>query len=378
ACFHIRSHFGSSLSASHISPPVNLQGLNPPYAERVSVSCMKVVLLIVTVLIPHLGKAVRLVPSEREEPCANTIDVSISHGNAERMNNSTIPLVSNLNLAGTKDITLTIFWTVGPGVHAQDVIDDQVMALRASKLIERVSAIYVWGQDYDKGETTPGRTHADLFAKYGDIREKLHNVTLPSKSAEEFWRRQDHTYEFPTLEGLWTSCRAEYMRGRDANNFVLYMHSKGSTKYKWEWVQDSKWRSTMQHFVLHRYADCVEHLRNGFATCGALLEKRSDGATWPHYRGNFWWARCDYIKQLPNPRPEDFQLYIAGNPFKPKPSGRFLAEWWLLGSNALHAALETSHKNCWGQPSQFARGGQYDNASPESCAVVGRSLGRCV
>jgi hypothetical protein len=335
---------------------------------------MKILLPMFTALLQYPCEALHMLPSEREDSCANTIDVSIAHGNVARMNNSYTPLLSNM--ADTEDITLTIFWTVGPGWHTRDVIHEQVLALRASKLIDYVSAVYVWGQDYDKQKHMSGGTHADTFANHSDILEKIQNVTLPS-DAEEFWKRQGHTYEFATLEGLWSFCRAEDMRARASGNFVLYIHSKGSTKYKWEWMMDSKWRSTMQHFVLHRYTDCVKHLRNGFATCGALLEKRSEGATWPHYRGNFWWARCDYIKQLPNPRPEEFNLYIAGSPFKPKPSGRFLAEWWLLGSNAAHAALETSHKNCWGQPSQFTQGGKSDKAAPESCAFVSSFSDRC-
>jgi len=350
----------------------SLSGLHPLCLRNtLAVASMKVVLPMLTALLRNPCQALQPVTSEREEPCASTVDVSISHGSVLRRNKSSSALLSNMS--DTNDMTLSIFWTGGPGWHAQDVIDEQVLALRASNLLDRVTAIYVWGQDYDRQDNMSGRTHAELFAKHGDVQEKIQEIL-----ADDFWDRQGHTYEFPTLEGLWNFCRAEYMRARAPNNFVLYMHSKGSTKYKREWNEDSKWRRTMQQFVLHRYTDCVEHLRNGFSTCGALLEKRSEGATWPHYRGNFWWARCDYIKQLQDPRPQDYQLYNRGNPFKPKPSGRFLSEWWLLGSNALDATLETSHKNCWGQPSQFTQYGSiYDRASAQSCASFYRVSDRC-
>jgi len=335
---------------------------------------MKIVLPIFTALLKYPCEALQPVTSEREEPCGNTIDFSISHGTVARMDSSSPPLVTNLsNIGDANDIALTIFWTVGPGEHAQDVIDDQVLALRESNLLDHVTTIYVSAQDYDRQKDMAGRTHAELFAKHGDVQRKIQDIPV-----NEFWGRQGHAYEFATLEGLWHFCNEGDVSARAQNkNFVLYMHSKGSTKSGGAWGDDSKWRSTMQYFVLHKYADCVKHLKNGFATCGALLEKRSEGATWPHYRGNFWWARCDYINKLPNPKPPEFHLYITGNPMKPSPSGRFRAEWWLLGTNAYYKVLETSHKNCWGQPSEFTEGGnEHDKAAPEACAFVSPSSGR--
>jgi hypothetical protein len=280
--------------------------------------------------------------------------------------NSSSPLLSDLT--GNNNIKLTIFWTVGPGLHAQDVIDDQVSALRESKLLDHVSKIYVSGRDYERINHAP--SYAELFAKHADVWKKIQDVIL-LPDAEEFYKNNTITYEFPSLEGLWDLCRF----GADApSNLVLYMHSKGSTKADSEWTTVSKWRSTLQHFVLHRYTDCVGHLKKGFATCGALMEKRSTGATWPHYRGTFWWARCDYIKELENPRPEAFHLHMAGQPMLPKPLGRFLAEWWLLGSNH---QIDASHKNCWGRPAEFTESGlAVDPAAPEACEVVTPTMER--
>ena len=43
---------------------------------------------------------------------------------------------------------------------------------------------------------------------------------------------------------------------------------------------------------------------------GANLEVRR----WPHYSGNVWWARCDYIRQLPPLRVNKRDLTDAGSP----------------------------------------------------------------
>jgi len=66
---------------------------------------------------------------------------------------------------------------------------------------------------------------------------------------------------------------------------------------------------------------------------------------WKHFQGNFWWARCSYVRMITSP----VQTTIEGvqNPFQQVrsknkgtgeglqtfvPSGRFLAEWWLCSS----------------------------------------------
>jgi len=58
----------------------------------------------------------------------------------------------------------------------------------------------------------------------------------------------------------------------------------------------------------------MNSLSQGFSTCGVDLK------TWgslPHYSGNFWWARCDWI------RSKDSECPLGKD-------SRTIAEFWLL------------------------------------------------
>jgi hypothetical protein len=52
----------------------------------------------------------------------------------------------------------------------------------------------------------------------------------------------------------------------------------------------------MMYFNVTRWQDCVEKLYQGYDTAGVLW--RGD-YHYPHYSGNFWWAKSSYIRRLP-------------------------------------------------------------------------------
>ena len=94
-------------------------------------------------------------------------------------------------------------------------------------------------------------------------------------------------YEFPALKLLQeTCCRTDCC--------VWYIHSKGVSKTGELKTRIEDWRLYMEHFVIERYAFCIE----------ALWDHDVCGVDWhrfpmPHFSGNFWWARSDYIRTLP-------------------------------------------------------------------------------
>eukprot|EP00930_Biecheleria_cincta_P045755 TRINITY_DN31531_c0_g1_i1.p1 TRINITY_DN31531_c0_g1~~TRINITY_DN31531_c0_g1_i1.p1 ORF type:complete len:392 (+),score=34.15 TRINITY_DN31531_c0_g1_i1:156-1178(+) len=140
-------------------------------------------------------------------------------------------------------------------------------------------------------------------------------------------------FEAGTLEHLWHYCKAASF-----DTYVLYLHTKTR----------SDWRRVMQHFVLGKAEDSVCNLRNGWDTVGALFQNLG----WPHYHGNFWWAKCDYISRLPMPS------YIREND-RPDSwrdgSGRFYAEAWLLRTLDMQPQRDVYVKNCWGVPRSFEK-----------------------
>lgn len=81
------------------------------------------------------------------------------------------------------------------------------------------------------------------------------------------------------------------------NSNILYLHSKGVTRSNSESV--CSWIAVMEHFVISRYEDCLNDLKN-FDAVGCLLKQRPQ----LHFSGNFWWATSNYISKLPECRDE--------------------------------------------------------------------------
>lgn len=114
--------------------------------------------------------------------------------------------------------------------------------------------------------------------RLGCLGENIH-VVYRSENPRE--------YEFPTLSLVQGICNR-------ADCLVWYIHSKGVTQTGEVKARVEDWRLYMEHFVIEKHALCIESLRD-HDVCGvnwSLLPK-------PHFSGNFWWARSDYIKTLP-------------------------------------------------------------------------------
>jgi hypothetical protein len=92
-------------------------------------------------------------------------------------------------------------------------------------------------------------------------------------------------FELKTIHELQQFCQ------RHPDVKVWYTHTKGVSKPRSP--QAKCWREYMEYFVVERHADCI----------GALDECDVCGADWrtcpfPHFSGNFWWARADYVNRL--------------------------------------------------------------------------------
>ena len=106
-------------------------------------------------------------------------------------------------------------------------------------------------------------------------------------------------FEFSTLSRLQDYCR------ETPSAFVLYLHTKGSSRPSSDQTFVRGHRKYMEHFVLSRSRSCLASLRNGASACGVQLTTRSSSFdTFPgaarFYAGNFWWARCEHVNLLPD------------------------------------------------------------------------------
>jgi len=97
-------------------------------------------------------------------------------------------------------------------------------------------------------------------------------------------------YELPTLQFLYNFC----IENDDYN--ILYIHTKNIGKKINECIEDQI--RYMLYFLVSKWTDCVNSLNNkNYDSCGVDLRREPT----LHYSGNFWWAKSNYIKKLPQP-----------------------------------------------------------------------------
>ena len=127
-------------------------------------------------------------------------------------------------------------------------------------------------------------------------------------------------FETPTLQKLWEWC-SEHQKGA-----VLYIHTKGvSAPHD---ANKVAWRRLMARYVIEPWKTNLALLAE-FDILGIDWQQ---SPTYPHFAGNFWMARADWIAHLP--APVDYRRqggpWIAEQPWE-----RMHAEMW-LGSRPYH------------------------------------------
>lgn len=84
---------------------------------------------------------------------------------------------------------------------------------------------------------------------------------------------------------------------------ILYLHTKGIS-YKEDhhfYKNINDWIDMMLYFLVDKHELCSKILNNNYYTIGCNYSNYFENnveITPPHYSGNFWWAKSDYIKLL--------------------------------------------------------------------------------
>lgn len=165
-------------------------------------------------------------------------------------------------------------------------------------------------------------------------------------------------YEFPTLSAVHEHCT------ESPTDFVAYVHTKTDATKRRDYM--SKIFPRFEGSVLGN--TCIGELERGKAACGVNLhgakangDERHHGASWCHFSGNFFWARCDYVSKLNHPwhteasaelwweHPSGFGGLDSGRGYRnhrdTRAFGRYFAEWWLLNDVNIDVLInETSPK----------------------------------
>lgn len=146
----------------------------------------------------------------------------------------------------------------------------------------------------------------------------------------QYWSKELTEYETPALEMLYEWSLQNPLGA------VLYFHTKGVSVPK----DDNKkyWRWLMQDYLIVEYETNLKKLE----LCDMVGVSWMEDLHYPHFSGNFWMARCDWIKNLINPR----EYRNNGGPnFWQHPWDRMHAEMW-IGSKPHHSIESLCGLNC--------------------------------
>lgn len=164
---------------------------------------------------------------------------------------------------------LFLFWHVATINNWQDIVAEQAGKMLLSGLLPNLCAAYV--------------------GVVGPVRPKL-----PGQFSVMYYSEDRLEYEIPTIRMMDEIVRGKTCRPQDK---VLYLHSKGAGREDLEsQVNVSFWRRYMEEFVVWRWRDCVLAL-DGCDACGVDMNWNP----WPHFAGNFWWAKAGFLRTLPDP-----------------------------------------------------------------------------
>jgi hypothetical protein len=220
-----------------------------------------------------------------------------------------------------------VFWHVATMGNWREVVEEQANLLTSSGLasIAKIHVCKVGPESW----TIPQGMHLALDYPFLDY------------------------YEFPTLKLI-----HEY--SQNTNFDCLYFHTKGVSKTPEHWEKhkdhylgklrlnnyeelckhEREWRHYMQYFLIGKHKKALE----------ALKLNDLVGVSWrpepiPHFSGNFWWARSDYLMRLSDP----YRLWWITDNLGTHRAG---AEFWVASETPRIRALFNAHQNLytWGIP----------------------------
>jgi Methyltransferase domain len=204
--------------------------------------------------------------------------------------------------------------TAGPGIrgfaticclgHYRDVVSELVEAVLESRLYDCSESfeLAVLGAVEDQ----------DLIAELVRPFEKI-RISYRSADIGE--------YEFPALGLLQDACRTW-------SGNVYYLHTKGVSHSRV--AQHVRyWRGLMLDQVVRNHSECTR----------LLLDHHAVGTNWrgDHYSGNFWWARAEHVRRLPDVR----ALRTTPRPITVNPTlnVRLQCEFWVSMARGRFANL---------------------------------------
>lgn len=184
--------------------------------------------------------------------------------------------------------------------HCRDMIEEQLGNIQESGLFKACDKLYIGVVD---PKTPESASHLEWLHRFCgmDIKTDEDKISIVvyddnKEEARTLMFIRDYAAEHP-------------------GEYVAYFHTKGITQYS---APTESWRRYMEYFTIEKWRDAVKTLDKGYDCCGVMWNKDTPLGYWPHFSGNFWWAKTDYINTLDH-------TYLD-HPW------RYMREFW-IGSN---------------------------------------------
>ena len=188
--------------------------------------------------------------------------------------------------------------------HWNEVMSDQLTKMSESGLLDRIDELHICMC----GNPNSFSAAQESLKEYSNI----------------FWihvETDTQLGEWPTLTYL-----KDYCDKHPEEFYVMYTHLKGLSKFGDPYREG--WRQYMDYWQIERWEDNVAALDQNYETTGinfndeAAYTSRNFSNVWPHYSGNFWWARASYVRRL-DPL-QDPRTIVWGTPSKLLVHGDFV------------------------------------------------------
>jgi len=184
-------------------------------------------------------------------------------------------------------------YPLGPKHRRDPLTDIQLEMIRDSGLLEHASLrVRVgildskhWGDVFNDATKRMAEDAVERFTC-----SAKHPVTI------EYWKPPNNPdkHECETINLLRNWCFLPQHR----NSFVFYLNNKRKVSVdQYNYVTLQQRRDYMMYFLFEKWELCANTLSQGIPTCGINLRMDKTGV-WPHYGGNYWWARCDWITKI--------------------------------------------------------------------------------
>mmetsp|Transcript_30554 Transcript_30554/g.51165 ORF Transcript_30554/g.51165 Transcript_30554/m.51165 type:complete len:397 (-) Transcript_30554:673-1863(-) len=216
-----------------------------------------------------------------------------------------------------QNLKIAAFYNVYTGGDKyKGIVDSQVKSIHDSGLIDQLDRIFY-------------STMGSEGATFDISDEKYTHLAYYGEEGEEV----------QTLSMLYKFCN------NNPTSKVLYFHDKGSFHYSYE---NLKFGALLRCYVLNPH--CIKAL-DDHDICGWRISP----TPLPHYSGNFWWARCDYVNKLIDPMSiHNNETFIAQTKELEciNADGRYFAESWIASAPTFYPAdcmnetIDTSY--LWG------------------------------